>query len=428
MTSQPNVLVVFTDQQRWDTVGAHGNRDGLTPNFDRLARQGMFLRNSFTCQPVCGPARSVFQSGQYPTSTGCFRNGIPLPDNVDTLARAFGGAGYDTGYIGKWHLAGEEPVPAHQRGGYHYWLGSNLLEFTSHAYDTVMYDGDCQPVHLPGYRVDAVADAVIRYMATPRQAPFFLFMSLLEPHHQNDADNYPAPLGSDELLQDRLTLPPDLAALGGSAPEHFTGYMGMVARIDAAFGRMIDALESLGQLDNTIILFTSDHGCHFKTRNDEYKRSCHEASIHVPTVFYGPKFTGAGPHEGFVSLIDLPPTLLDAAGIAVPASMQGQSILSTPEAEWPGDMFIQISESQVGRALRTKRWKYGVVAPDGDGWNQMNSDIYRETYLYDLEADHYELNNLVAAPAQAETRVSLRQRLVERMVAAGEAAPQILPA
>src|SRR5579862_3505811 len=103
--AQPNIIVFFTDQQRWDTTGVHDNPLDLTPNFDRMARRGTHVYYSFTCQPVCGPARSCMQTGLYATTTGCFRNGISLPIHARTLAHYFTEAGYATGYIGKWHLA-----------------------------------------------------------------------------------------------------------------------------------------------------------------------------------------------------------------------------------------------------------------------------------------------------------------------------------
>ena len=271
--NRPNVIVFFTDQQRWDTMAAHGNPLELTPNLDRAAREGTFLENAVTCQPVCGPARSCFQTGRYATQTTCFRNGIPLPTREKTLAHCFNEGGYETGYIGKWHLAAHDcvgPVPKEQRGGYQNWLGTNLLEFVSDAYDCVLYDDDDEAVHLPGYRVDAMTDAAIRFATRPRENPFFLFFSLLEPHHQNHADDYPAPDGMEVRYRDRWT-PPDLAALGGSSARHLAGYYAMVKRIDDAYGRLRDALKSRGLLENTILLFTSDHGCHFKTRNAEYK-------------------------------------------------------------------------------------------------------------------------------------------------------------
>ncbi|WP_112322828.1 sulfatase-like hydrolase/transferase [Oceanibium sediminis] len=426
MSSKPNVLVFFTDQQRWDTVGVHGNALDVTPNFDRLAKAGCFVPNSFTAQPVCGPARSIFQTGRYPTATGCYRNDIPLPEGEQTLAHHFSNHGYDTAYIGKWHLAEGEPVTKPQQGGYKYWLASNILEFTSWPYKTRLFDGDGHPHDLPGYRVDALADAAIRYMAEPRDDPFFLFLSFLEPHHQNQHDNYPAPVGYEERLAARaVSYPPDLDTLGGTTKDHYHGYMGMVARLDEALGRVVDALISLDQLDNTIILFTSDHGCHFKTRNNEYKRSCHEASIRVPTLFHGPGFNSGMPLTRNCSLADLPPTLLDAAGIEVPQSMQGHSLLQPMEGS--DDIFIQISESQVGRALRHGQWKYCVSAAHRDPFDHAGSDMYRETHLYDLESDPWELENLVSSDSHKDIRTSLAERLIARMVEVGELPPRIEP-
>jgi arylsulfatase A-like enzyme len=436
-TSQPNVIVMFSDQQRWDTTGVHHNPLDLTPNFDRMARSGTDVHFSFTSQPVCGPARSEMQSGRYGTTTGCYKNGIPLPSEVKTLAHYFRAAGYATGYIGKWHLGSDDgpTVPA-ERGGYDYWLASNLLEFTSDAYQTRVFDNDNQPVDLPGYRVDAIMDAAIRYIdhASRSARPFYLFTSYIEPHHQNHRDDYPAPGGYAERYSGRW-MPPDLAALpslGHSAHRSLPGYLGMVKRLDEALGRMLDALRSLNQLENTIVLYTCDHGCHFKTRNDEYKRSCHESSLRVPTAFTGPGFSGGGRIQELVSLIDLPPTLLDAAGLPVPAAMQGRSLMPllrrTAHEAWSDEVFVQISETQVGRAIRTRRWKYAVVAPGLDGNTHPASDVYVEESLYDLLADPYELNNVVGGSAYGEVTQVLRERLIRRMVQAGEKAPRIDPA
>lgn len=424
---RPNVIVFFTDQQRWDTSALHGNPLGLTPNFDRFALRGTFLHDMFTCQPVCGPARSVMQSGLYPTVTGCYRNSIPLPLATRTLAHHFREAGYATGYIGKWHLASADPVVEPERGGYDYWLASNILEFTSWPYDTVVYNNKNQQVKLPGYRADAIVDAAIRYIDQQQSNPFFLFISQLEPHQQNQQDYFPAPDGYEERYRGAW-VPPDLAALGGSAQQHLPGYYGQVKRVDESFGRLLDAIKSLELSENTVVLYTSDHGCHFKTRNSEYKRSCHESSIRVLAALQGPGLLGGRRIECPVSLIDIPPTLLDAAGLSVPAEMQGHSLLPLVHdgaAPWQEEMFIQISESQVGRAIRTARWKYGVVAPDKHGWNDASSDRYCEMYLYDLEADPYELNNLAGSEMHRAVVAQLRERLIKRMVDAGEQAPVI---
>jgi arylsulfatase A-like enzyme len=203
----------------------------------------------------------------------------------------------------------------------------------------------------------------------------------------------------------------------------------------------LDALKSLGLAADTIVLVTSDHGSHFKTRNAEYKRSCHEAAVRIPTAFQGPGFDGGGQVCQLVSLVDLPPTLLDAAGLPVPQEMDGRSILPLlrlpllrlpllrgPSVEWPEEAFIQISESQVGRAIRTARWKYGVIAPDLDGWQVSGANRYVEDVLYDLQADPYELTNLAGVETFRGVADDLAGRLIRRMVQAGEDAPCIEPA
>lgn len=434
---RPNIIFFFTDQQRWDTCGLHGNPLGLTPTFDRLATAGTHARYAFTCQPVCGPARSCLQTGLYATATGCFRNRIPLPADARTLAHHFTAGGYATAYIGKWHLADgpRGPVARAGRGGYDYWLAANAPELVSDAYDCRVYDDEQREIHLPGHRIDALTDAAIRYISgrAGQANPYFLFLSFLEPHHQNHRDDYPAPLGYAERYTSRWS-PPDLAALTGNAPQSLGGYYGMVKRLDEALGRLVDVLHSTGQLEETIIVFTSDHGSHFRTRNSQDKCSPHDASIRVPLAFHGGPFRGGGDLRQFVSLIDLPPTLLDAAGLPVPPEMQGRSVLSllrggaNAASTWPDDVFIQISETEVGRAIRTARWKYSVVARGVDPVENAWAENFEESCLYDLFADPYELTNLIGFESHRPLADRLRQRLLTRMAVAGEKLPRITPA
>ncbi|MFJ9057818.1 sulfatase-like hydrolase/transferase [Streptomyces sp. NPDC102409] len=421
----PQVIVILTDQQRWDTTGAHGNRAGVTPEFDRIAREGTLFEQSITPNPVCAPARSSLQTGLFPTASGVFRNGLPLPVDVPTLAGAFAAAGYTTGYLGKWHLAGEDgpdgPVPRERRGGYERWLASDRLEFTSDAYRTVVYDEDGEPVRLPGYRSDALIDAAIRFVSDHHDRPYLLFVSLLEPHHQNPTDDYPAPSGHRERYEGAW-LPPDLAALAPGAPQggahrHLAGYLGQIKRVDEGVGRLRDALRSLGTAEGTVLAWTADHGSHFRTRNSEYKRSAHEASVRVPLALTGPGFTGGGLVRQPVSTVDLMPTLLEAAGIAVPDGVQGRSLLPlTGGGQDPGrprSVLVQISEDRVGRAVRTARWKYVVDAPGADAWNEPAAAHYTETELYDLAADPYELDNLAGLSSHREVADELRGELLE---------------
>jgi arylsulfatase A-like enzyme len=428
----PNVLVFFTDQQRWDTVGAYGCPLDLTPNLDAAARRGVRFENAFTCQPVCAPARASLQTGLYATSTGVYRNGIALSPDAPTVARYFGAAGYETGYIGKWHLAntGTEPIPTHLRGGYEHWQASDLVEFTSHPDEGHLFDADNQKLPLKGYRVDAQTDLAAEFIRKPRARPFFLFLSFLEPHHQNDLNRFVAPEGYAARYANAW-VPDDLIGRPGDWYSQLPDYYGIVRCLDECLGRLIAELEALGESDNTIVLFTTDHGCHFRSRNDEYKRSCHESSIRIPAAIWGPGIPEGKVVDELVSLVDLPPTLLDSAGIEPPVGMHGRSLMPLARGERvdrPEDVFVQISESEVGRALRTRRWKYSVYAPDRHPWDDSSSQVYEERYLYNLAADPHERVNLIGRKDHAEVTARLRSRLIERIVAAGEAPPEIRPA
>jgi arylsulfatase A-like enzyme len=420
---RPNVIVFFTDQQRWDTLGDAGNPTGLTPNLDHMAKRATVFEVACASNPVCAPSRAAILTGRYPTETGVYQNGIPLSPSIPTMAKAFHDAGYRTGYIGKWHLSESNPVPAAERADFDFWLASNLLEFTSDAYRTVVYDGDDQPVELPGYRADALTDAAIRFVADhsdPDGPPFFLFVSFLEPHHQNEKDDYPAPEVYRDAFKDGW-MPPDLAALGGTSPQHLAGYYGQVKRLDECLGRLRDALLSLELADSTMLAYTSDHGSHFKTRNGEYKRSCHDSSIRVPLLIEGPGFDPGLRITRPVTTADVAPTLLRAAAVPTPEGMRAEGLLaSTGDA-----VLIQVSEAETGRALRTPRWKYHVVAdPDTRAGA---ADRYREEGLYDLDADPYELDNLIGSTGHRSVADELRARLIERIRDVEQAESRIEP-
>jgi uncharacterized sulfatase len=393
---------------------------------------------------VCGPARACLQTGVYATEIGCFRNGIALPQHRRTLADWLRDVGYEVGYLGKWHLASTHgcgdadanyrtlPVPPERRGGYtDYWLASDVLEFTSHGYDGHMFDAEGRQVSFEGYRADCQTDFALDYLRSrDGERPFFLFLSYIEPHHQNDRNCYEGPSGSKERFAE-FEVPGDLRDRAGDWRENYPDYLGCCASLDANLGRIRDELERLGLSESTLIIYTSDHGSHFRTRNSEYKRSCHDGCIRIPMIACGPGFRGGHVIEDLVSLMDIPPTILAAGGRELPASLQGrplQELVAGDCDDWPEEVFLQISESQVGRAVRTRRWKYAVVAPGSNGGKDPSADCYREEFLYDLDADPHELNNLVTDPSYTRTRAELRGVLIARMSSAGEAIPQIVPA
>ncbi len=441
--NRPNIIFYFSDQQRWDTLGCYGQSLNVTPNLDRLAKEGVLFENAFTCQPVCGPARACLQSGKYATQIGCHRNALALPQNIKTLADYFHEAGYDTAYVGKWHLASNRDsytapvdeenfetrvIPEERRGGYRdYWMSSDVLEATSHGYDGYVFDKNGKKQEFIGYRADAINNYAIHYLQEyKKENPFFLFVSQIEPHHQNDHNRFEGPDGSKEKFKNFVP-PQDMVKGVGDWETSYPDYLGQCHSLDENVGRLIETLKEHKLWDNTILFYTSDHGCHFCTRNQEYKRSCHESSIHIPLLAAGGAFKGGKKIQNLVSLMDLPATLLDCAGIEKPDDFQGRSLKALVEGSiqnWDDCVFIQISESEVGRAIRTSRWKYCVVAKK-DPWKCSGAELYYEKYLYDLEADPCEKENLIKNADYEDVKKALRIKLKECMAKAEEKVPEI---
>jgi len=445
-----NIIFYFTDQQRWDTCGCFGQPLDITPNLDALARDGVKFDNAFSPQPVCGPCRALFQTGKYPTETGCFRNNIMLPAGVKTLGQYIEEAGYETAYIGKWHLASdgelEKPpsidhtvtaVPRELRGGYTgFWRAADVLEFTSHGYDGFVFDEHGQRVDFKGYRADCINDMALEFLdGYTGEKPFFMTVSQIEPHHQNDRRHYEGPEGSKERFKNFI-LPEDLKALGGNAAEEYPDYLGQCASLDENLGRLVAKLKEKGLYENTVIIFASDHGSHFLTRNrdehrngyDDYKRSCHDACLHVPLVIAGGPYRGGRAVEELVSTASLPKTILALAGVDVGDAMIGENLLDVVEKKAdnrPNEIFAQISESRVGRCIRTARYTYSVYAPGVNGGAAAASDRYADDFLYDMDQDPHQLNNVVADPAYAQVKAELRKRLLDWIWRAEGARPVI---
>lgn len=433
---KPNIIFYFSDQQRHDTVN-----ETVTPNLMKLADEGINFENSYTCQPVCGPARACLQTGVYATQNKSWCNGIPLCEDIKPLAEYFNEAGYETAYIGKWHLASDRfpgkgfhcektAVPEDKRGGYKdFWMAADILEFTSHGYDGYVFDGDCNKVDFKGYRADCINDFALDYLKQKTSdKPFFMFISQIEPHHQNDHHRYEGPTETVPKFAD-YPLPDDLTFLNGDYKEMYPDYIAAINRIDENVGKLVDKLKEMGIYDNTVIIYTSDHGSHFKTRNREYKRSCHDSSIHTPLIISGGFFKGGKKDDRLVSLIDLPPTLLQIAGIDIPPEYMGKSLIEEITSGEERDcIFLQISESHCGRAIRTKKYKYSVKAPFISGFSSPASSVYFEDYLYDLEKDPIEKHNLIKNPDYSQIRKEMREMLIREMVNAGEKKPKILPA
>ncbi len=423
-----NIIFYFTDQQRYDTF----NSD-IMPNLTAIAEDGITFENCFTCQPVCGPARACLQSGVYATETGCFKNGIALPESITPLASYFTEAGYETAYIGKWHLASDKnnhyeksAIPKERLGGYDYFRGADILEFTSHGYDGYIFDEKGERIDFKGYRADCINDFAVEYIDNYNsEKPFFMFVSQLEPHHQNDRRHFEGYTPTVPYFKD-YPIPEDLTSFKGNYKKEYADYLSAINRIDFNLSVLVNKLKEKGIYEDTIIVYTSDHGCHFKTRNAEYKRSCHDSSIHIPLVIRGGAFRGGLIDERLVSLLDLPATILSAADINVPEHFKGIDLRSDKRRQ---AVYIQISESQCARAIRTKDYTYSVSVPSYvSGMTMESSPVYMEEYLYDLVNDPLQTTNLIKHPDYKIVRSAMKKLLLEEMEKAGEKKAVIIPA
>jgi len=435
VTNQPDIVVVLSHQQRPDSCGVFGQQLPVTPVLDRLAADGVAFDESFTVQPLCGPARSVLQSGLMPTTTGCWRNGRSLPRDIDTLASRLAALGYWTGYVGKWHLAsdggyipkpgdgagrfGTRAIPPERRGGYRdAWVASDALEMTSGAYEGHLFDADGERVELHGYRVDALTDVALEVMRRrDDDRPRLLFVSYLEPHHQNNRYRTIGPKGSAADFAD-YAVPADLAGRLGDWRWNYAQYLAACASIDTNLGRLVDAIDDTGRLDDTLILYSSDHGSHFRTRNLEYKRSAHDASIRVPLVARGPGFRGGARCDALVSNLDLVPTLVTAGGGDDPG-LHGAPLQRVLDGSIErSSVLVQLSESQVGRAIRTpehtlsvRGHRFNPLAP----YSEPRADSYTTHLLYDNTSDPAQRHNLARSSQAQDLRHALAAQLVDEI-------------
>jgi arylsulfatase A-like enzyme len=437
---KPNVILYLSDQFRADFIGANvQNASTHTPNIDAMCARGTNFTHAITNQPVCGPSRSVLMTSRYATETGVWHNGLGLDKSLPTLAHELHNAGYSANLIGKWHLATERtedggspgPVKPEDRGGFDdLWEGANAIEKTSHPYYGTIWDRNMQPMEYKDeYRVDYLTDRAEKFLREKHDKPFFLFVSQLEPHQQNDEHQPIAPHGYAERYKN-CYVPEDLKALPGTWQAQLPDYYGCIESIDASVGRIRKILEEEQLAENTIFIFFSDHGCHFMTRNAEYKRSTHNSSLRVPLIFDGPGFGAEAQINEIVGIIDIAPTILAACGIAAPASWKGHSLMPlTTDAQarrtWPNQHLVQISESMTGRSIRTKEWTYCVVDNTGDT-KEKAATTYHEYQMYDQRADPHELVNLAGRAEFRAQADALRAQLLALIAYAGEPTPTIV--
>ncbi len=415
-SEKPNIVFVFADQMPAHALGAMGNEQIITPNLDRLAAQGVITSNAISGHPVCTPFRAQLLTGRYSHSTGVILNDVRLPDDAVIFPEILKDEGYTTGYIGKWHLAGgdrEDPVDSVSRRGWDFWAVRNV----SHRHDDVKYwlNDATDPVEAPGWEPDIQTDLAIDFIESNKDAPFSLFMSFGPPHN-------PYPLVPQEFvdLYEGVDLIPR-PNVPVEDEERLRFYYAAVTSIDANIGRLTAALERSGVADNTIFVFTADHGDMLGSQGHVLKQRPWEESINIPFIMRYPAQIDSGQKQDWiVSTVDMMPTLLGLSDIPVPEVVEGMDLsdvfLGTSNEQREAAFLFNVHKDggpgTDWRGIRTKKWVY--------------ARHYRADWvLYDLENDPYELNNLVDDENFSDVKEELKQRLEAMRIGLGESLPLV---
>jgi len=464
MPRKPNLLFIFTDEQRADTLGAYGNRSIRTPNLDRLANQSVLFENAYVTQSVCTPSRSTIMTGLWPHTNGCTANNIPLREETPTIAEMMDRDNCAFGYHGKWHL-GDEVVAQHGFDEWvsiedFYWMHSSRPEYEDLLSDYCRFldakgiepDGRRGKDHeLPQYSRDLsarlpeelgkpafLAENTCRFIEQNRDRRFCLFVNFLEPHmpffgprdHEYPPaevtlpDNFEHQLGADVPEKCRR-LAEHYRRKGHSGLKLETeadwrrmiaNYWGLVSLVDSSVGRILGKLNECGLDDETIVVFTSDHGDMMGSHRLLAKTVQFEEALRVPLTV---RLPGVSPRRitERVSQIDLVPTLLELMGEVRPDSLQGASLaspISRGRPFEPRDVFVEWNSSDLDpknddtydsdsdTAVRT------VISPKG--W-KFNWGENGECELYNLASDPLETENLFGRPENAAVISDLEARI-----------------
>lgn len=422
-----NIIFIFADQLRGSSLGFIGEEDVITPNFNKFAMENSYFKTSVSMFPVCTPYRGCLITGKSPTSTGLVLNDIPLSTNEISIAHACKEAGYQTAYIGKWHLNGPDRktwIPSgKQRFGFDYWAAANF----DHNYDNSKYfeqDSDAEK-KWEGYDAESQTDNAIKYLQDRNKSkPTCLFLSWGPPHHPYRT--------VDKKYLDMYD--PDKLTIRANCPdvpkEDLQGYYAQITFLDEQFGKLMKAIEDMGIKDNTIIAFSSDHGDMLGSHGVYKKQWPWDECIKTPFLLSYPKAIKPGSIFRFpINVIDIMPTLLGLAKIDIPSSVEGVDLSPFITGE---------KDNAPESVLFTNPCSFEIGDPRGDDqyptfkgrkmeYRGVRTDRY--TYvrtiegawlLYDNIIDPYQLNNLIDKPEMKEIQDKLEKMLVEHLKKLGD--------
>lgn len=410
---KPNIIYVFADQWRAQAMGYAGNPDVKTPNFDKLASEGISFTNAISTSPVCTPYRAMLLTGQYILKNGMFMNDVSLDPEANSFGKLLKEEGYTTAYIGKWHVDGQDRsafIPKERRQGFDYW---KVLACT-HSYNNSNYWGNDDKLHQwDGYDAKAQTEDAIAYIEEQSKSdtPFSLMLSWGPPH----APYKTAPKEFQDLyenmdIQLRPNVPEELAQ---QTKESLRGYYAHCSALDSYIKQLQDAIKRSNIEDNTIFVFTSDHGDMINSQGQIKKQKIYEESAKVPFIIKYPRLfgTAAKKSDFLLNTLDILPTLLGMSGLAIPDDLDGEDITDillgkkadTREASLVACVqpFGQWNRGRGGREFRgviTKKYTY-AKGLSGD-W-----------LLFDNSTDPYQLHNLTENPDFTSVAKDLDQLL-----------------
>ena len=450
--SRPNIVFILIDDLRWDELGCAGHPFIKTPNIDRIAREGAMFRNAFMTTPLCSPSRASFLTGQYAHTHGITDNvdRSPASHKLVTFPLLLHQSGYETAFVGKWHM-GNDDSP---RPGFDRWVSFK----GQGTYLDPDINEDGKSVKPAGYITDILNGYAVEFIKRRHNKPFMIYLAHKAVHPEitqrndgsvNVADaelfipaerhksvyagktiphrrNYKrAPEGKPALQRQIANLPP-LGAGTATRDESILGRQRSLMSIEDGVGEILKALKETGQLDNTIIVFTSDNGYFYGEHGlSVERRLAYEESIRMPLLVRYPRIIKAGTvRNEFALNIDLAPTLLSIAGVPVPANVQGHSLvplLKRQSVKWRDAVLIEYYSDRVFprivqmgyKAVRNGRWKY-IHYLELTGMDE----------LYDLKTDPYEMNNLINHPGSEQARDEMKremERLLNETKAGGRA-------
>lgn len=420
MSSRPNVIFVFGDQWRAQATGYAGNPDVQTPHIDALAAESVNMANAVSGCPVCTPYRASLLTGQYPLSHGLFINDVHLGNGAVSIAEAFAQSGYDTGYIGKWHVDGQGRtswIAPDRRQGFEYW---KVLECTHNYADSKYYAGD-SPELLTWEGYDAIAQTrdAQQYISDHAggEKPFLLMLSWGPPHNPFEG----IPQRYVDLYDPAdISLPPNVPDEHAEAARaEIALYYAHCSALDDCVGDLLETLAQAGIGDDTIFVFASDHGDMLHSQGARRKQRFWEESVRVPFLVRWPGL-GARRVKEQIDAPDIMPTLLGLCELPVPETVEGRDLSPLLRGEdmevddavvlsciCPFGEYTRDNGGREFRGIRTDRYAY-VRSLDGP-WR-----------LYDLREDPYQLEDLCGRPEYADVQGELDAHLQDLLDARGD--------